>query len=93
MCDPPFIHRTFWRLWTAAGLSSLADGVLKVALPLVAVGYTREPALVAGLAFAFSVPWLLSRCPPARSSTGSTAAARCSAPPSCAGRSSPSSRC
>ncbi|SEF21166.1 Predicted arabinose efflux permease, MFS family [Amycolatopsis pretoriensis] len=49
----------FWRLWTAAGLSSLADGVLKVALPLVAVGYTREPALIAGLAFAFSLPWLL----------------------------------
>ncbi|WP_410632301.1 MFS transporter [Amycolatopsis sp. cmx-4-83] len=57
------MHRTFWRLWTAAGLSSLADGVLKVALPLVAVGYTREPALVAGLAFAFSVPWLLFALP------------------------------
>ncbi|WP_370962935.1 MFS transporter [Amycolatopsis sp. cg9] len=57
------MHRTFWRLWTAAGLSSLADGVLKVALPLVAVGYTRSPALVAGLAFAFSVPWLLFALP------------------------------
>lgn len=53
----------FWRLWTAAGLSSLADGVLKVALPLVAVGYTREPALIAGLAFAFSLPWLLFALP------------------------------
>ncbi|MGW5721047.1 MFS transporter [Amycolatopsis sp. NPDC003865] len=53
----------FWRLWTAAGLSSLADGVLKVALPLVAVGYTREPALIAGLAFAFSLPWLLLALP------------------------------
>ncbi|WP_329046777.1 MFS transporter [Amycolatopsis sp. NBC_01488] len=53
----------FWRLWSAAGLSSLADGVLKVALPLVAVGYTREPALIAGLAFAFSLPWLLLALP------------------------------
>ncbi|MGK3207038.1 MFS transporter [Amycolatopsis sp. MEPSY49] len=53
----------FWRLWTAAGLSSLADGVLKVALPLIAVGYTREPALIAGLAFAFSLPWLLLALP------------------------------
>ncbi|MBE1494402.1 MFS family permease [Amycolatopsis lexingtonensis] len=53
----------FWRLWTAAGLSSLADGVLKVALPLVAVGYTRSPALIAGLAFAFSLPWLLLALP------------------------------
>lgn len=54
---------TFWRLWTAAGLSSLADGVLKVALPLVAVGYTRSPALIAGLAFAFTLPWLLFALP------------------------------
>jgi len=54
---------TYWRLWTAAGLSSLADGVLKVALPLVAVGYTRSPALIAGLAFAFSLPWLLFALP------------------------------
>jgi MFS family permease len=53
----------FWRLWTAAGLSSLADGVLKVALPLVAVQYTRSPALIAGLAFAFTLPWLLWALP------------------------------
>jgi MFS family permease len=53
----------YWRLWTAAGLSSLADGVLKVALPLIAVGYTRSPALIAGLAFAFSLPWLLFALP------------------------------
>jgi MFS family permease len=66
MCDPPFMTAlggTYWRLWTAAGLSSLADGVLKVALPLLAVGYTRSPALVAGLAFAFSLPWLLFALP------------------------------
>lgn len=63
MCNPPSMNPVFWRLWSAAGLSSLADGVLKVALPLVAVGYTREPALIAGLAFAFSVPWLLLALP------------------------------
>lgn len=63
MCDPQFMTTVFWRLWSAAGLSSLADGVLKVALPLVAVGYTREPALIAGLAFAFSLPWLLLALP------------------------------
>ncbi|VVJ18739.1 Uncharacterised protein [Amycolatopsis camponoti] len=57
------MNPVFWRLWSAAGLSSLADGVLKVALPLVAVGYTREPALIAGLAFAFSLPWLLFALP------------------------------
>lgn len=63
MCDPPSVNSVFWRLWSAAGLSSLADGVLKVALPMVAVGYTREPALIAGLAFAFSLPWLLFALP------------------------------
>lgn len=49
----------FWKLWTSAGLSNLADGVMKVALPLVAVRYTDSPALIAGLAFAFTLPWLL----------------------------------
>src|SRR3954469_24135388 len=63
MCDPPPMNPVFWRLWTAAGLSSLADGVLKVALPLLAVGYTRSPALIAGLAFAFTLPWLLFALP------------------------------
>src|SRR6478736_3910357 len=49
----------YWKLWTSAGLSNLADGVMKVALPLVAVRYTDSPALIAGLAFAFTLPWLL----------------------------------
>lgn len=53
----------YWRLWSAASLSSLADGILKFALPLVAVGLTRSPALIAGLAFAFTVPWLLFALP------------------------------
>jgi MFS family permease len=50
-------------MWTAASLSSLADGILKVALPLVAVGFTRSPTLIAGLAFAFTLPWLLFALP------------------------------
>lgn len=53
----------FWRMWTASGLSNLADGVLKVSLPLVAVQFTRSPTLIAGLAFALSVPWLLFALP------------------------------
>ncbi|WP_201769659.1 MFS transporter [Amycolatopsis orientalis] len=50
----------FWRLWSSSGLSNLADGIVKVALSLVAVQFTRSPALIAGLAFALSLPWLLS---------------------------------
>jgi MFS family permease len=49
----------FWKLWTSAGLSNLADGAMKVALPLVAIRYTDSPALIAGLSFAFTLPWLL----------------------------------
>jgi MFS family permease len=57
------LGRDFWRLWTADGVSNLADGILKVALPLVALTYTRSPALIAGLAFAFTLPWLLFALP------------------------------
>ncbi|WP_238011792.1 MFS transporter [Dactylosporangium sp. AC04546] len=55
--------RAYRLVWSAAALSGLADGVLKVALPLVAVGVTRSPALVAGLAFAVTLPWLLFALP------------------------------
>jgi MFS family permease len=51
------------RLWTAAGLSNLADGIVKVALPLIAIRYTDSPALVAGLAVALTLPWLLFALP------------------------------
>ncbi len=44
-------------------MSNLADGVFKVALPLVAVGFTRSPALIAGLTFAMTLPWLLFALP------------------------------
>ncbi|GLZ43357.1 MFS transporter [Actinokineospora sp. NBRC 105648] len=57
------LGRDFWRLWIASSLSNLADGVLKVALPLVAIGYTRSPALIAGLTFAFTLPWLVFALP------------------------------
>ncbi|MFP3465115.1 MFS transporter [Leifsonia sp. SIMBA_070] len=46
------------KLWTSAGLSNLADGAMKVALPLVAIRHTDSPALIAGLSFAFTLPWL-----------------------------------
>jgi len=59
----PALGIVYWRLWSAASLSSLADGILKFALPLVAVGLTRSPALIAGLTFAFTLPWLLCALP------------------------------
>ncbi|MBO1740598.1 MFS transporter [Leifsonia sp. TF02-11] len=49
----------YWKLWTSSALSNLADGVMKIALPLVAIRYTDSPALIAGLTFAFTLPWLV----------------------------------
>jgi MFS family permease len=53
----------YWKLWSAASLSSLADGTFKVALPLLARSYTGAPALIAGVGFAAMLPWLLFSLP------------------------------
>jgi MFS family permease len=53
----------FWQLWSASTLSNLADGLVKIALPLVAVTVTDSPALVAGVALAVMLPWLLFALP------------------------------
>lgn len=49
----------FRKLWAASAVSNLGDGVALVAAPLLAATLTRDPALVAGLAFAQRLPWLL----------------------------------
>jgi MFS family permease len=55
----PRLGAAFARVWTAATLSNLADGVLKLAIPVLAVRFTDSPLLVAGVGFAMSLPWLL----------------------------------
>jgi MFS family permease len=49
----------FVRLWAAAAVSNLCDGVVWIALPLLAVSLTDSPALVAGVATAERLPWLV----------------------------------
>lgn len=49
----------FRKLWAASTLSNLGDGVALVAAPLLAAALTRDPALIAGLAVAQQLPWLL----------------------------------
>ena len=49
----------YWKLWTASGLSNLADGVFKIALPLLAIQLTQSPTLIAGLSVVATLPWLL----------------------------------
>lgn len=50
---------SYRKLWTADGLSNVADGMFQLALPLFALRITRSPAAIAGLAFAARVPWLV----------------------------------
>lgn len=50
---------SFQALCVSTALSNLADGVFKLALPLLATRVTDSPALVAGVAFAVRLPWLL----------------------------------
>jgi MFS family permease len=59
----PALGADYWRLWTSTGLSNLADGIFKVALPLVAIRFTDSPTLIAGLAFALTLPWLVFALP------------------------------
>ncbi len=60
---PASLGTRFRHLWTSSTLSNLADGVLKVALPLAALRLTDSPLLIAGLTFALTLPWLLFSLP------------------------------
>lgn len=63
MATPSSLGRTFSWLLTASGLSNLADGLLKVVVPLLAVQVTSSPALVAVVAASFRLPWLVTAIP------------------------------
>ena len=60
---PTQTRRNFWALWTATTFANLADGVFKLALPLLAVQLTLSPGLVAGTIFALTLPWPLFALP------------------------------
>ncbi|MEU4577658.1 MULTISPECIES: MFS transporter [Nonomuraea] len=57
------MNRSFGFLLSSATLSNLADGVLKVGAPLLAVSFTRSPAQVALVGAATTLPWLLFALP------------------------------
>src|SRR4029434_2806212 len=50
----------FTKAMVASGFANLSDGVLWVALPLLAVQLTRSPILIAGVTVAARLPWLLA---------------------------------
>ena len=47
------------RLWIASAISNLGDGVRLTALPLMAAQLTREPAQIAAIDLASTLPWFL----------------------------------
>ncbi|MFE7129659.1 MFS transporter [Streptomyces sp. NPDC057638] len=49
----------FTGLWTSYTLSSLADGLIVIMLPLLALTLTSSPGLVAGLKWAQTMPYVL----------------------------------
>jgi MFS family permease len=53
----------FGRLVVASGCSNLADGVFQVALPIVALGVTRDPGAFAAVTLVGRLPWLLFALP------------------------------
>jgi MFS family permease len=53
------LGRRFWTLFSASFLANLSDGIFQIALPLLAVSVTTEPGLVAGVAVASRLPWLV----------------------------------
>jgi MFS family permease len=54
---------SFRRLFAASASSNLADGAIRVALPLLAASLTRDPVLVAALTSLSFLPWLLFALP------------------------------
>lgn len=50
----------FWRFWAAAVAVNLGDGIRLAAFPLVAASLTDDPFLVAAVAAATALPWLVT---------------------------------
>jgi Na+/melibiose symporter-like transporter len=53
------LGRDFNRLWGAAAVSNLADGLLAAAAPLLVASVTDDPVLVGLAVFVQQLPWLL----------------------------------
>jgi predicted MFS family arabinose efflux permease len=53
------LGKEYAKLLAARTVSNLGDGMTLVAGPLLAAALTRDPLLIAGLAFAQRLPWLL----------------------------------
>ncbi|MDQ4037610.1 MAG: MFS transporter, partial [Actinomycetota bacterium] len=59
--DP--LGSNFWRLLAASAVSNLGDGIVRTAIPLLAIMLTRDPVLVGALTSLSFLPWLLFAIP------------------------------
>ena len=57
------LGKNYWRLWVAHAVSNLGDGVSQVAYPWLASAVTRSPLLIAAVAVASRLPWLVFTLP------------------------------
>ncbi|GMQ92654.1 MAG: MFS transporter [Acidimicrobiia bacterium] len=53
----------YWKLWTASVTSNLGDGVAGIAYPWLASAVTRNALLIALIAIAQRIPWLIFTLP------------------------------
>ena len=53
----------YWKLWTSSVISNLGDGVTMIALPWLASAVTRNAFLIALIAVASRIPWLVFTLP------------------------------
>ena len=53
----------YWKLWTASVTSNLGDGVAMIAYPWLASAVTRNAMLIALIAIAQRIPWLIFTLP------------------------------
>jgi MFS family permease len=65
--DQPWVKdrlgRDFGRLWTAAAFSNLADGLGRMAVPLIATTLTKDPLAISVIAALAFLPWLVFGLP------------------------------
>ncbi len=54
---------SYWKLWVASVVSNLGDGVAQIAYPWLASAVTRDPLLIAIIAVAQRLPWLVFSLP------------------------------
>ena len=54
---------SYWKLWTSSVISNLGDGVTAIALPWLSTAVTRNAFLIALVAVASRIPWLVFTLP------------------------------